>query len=256
MPAIRRGRGRARRVPRPKKGNRRAYSPWSFSPLPRVPIAQPRSRATSCLRPDWLGGARRIAAVTAAAAACQAPPPGSSCRAAHPPLSQLGEPDRGTPQHKLCVSAPPRPPPCARAHSAAPPPDKRRWLSPEEMCGALQRFPETCPHYSVVPGGLRLPPLSSFAPGACIGPGLKSEAELEGARRLQVPWIPPRPAPGVRVGAELASLGGSQGNPTSFAFRFSPGSQDPYPLAILSCIHRACRGRGGVRNENKVVVPP
>lgn len=144
------------------------------------------------------------------------------------------------------MSAPPRPPPCARAHSAAPPPDKRRWLSPEEMCGALQRFPETCPHYSVVPGGLRLPPLSSFAPGACIGPGLKSEAELEG-RGGSGALDPTRPAPGVRVGA-----GGNwprsvalRAIPTSFAFpNFSPGSRRPRIPLPSSLVYIGAQSRG------------
>lgn len=65
--------GRARRVPRPKKGNRRAYSLWSFA-LPRVPMPQPAPRATSPSASRTGSAGRRIA-VTAAAAACQAPPP-------------------------------------------------------------------------------------------------------------------------------------------------------------------------------------
>lgn len=77
VPAIQRGPGVGRAVsPAPRKETGAPTHRGASLALPRVPMAaaalpEPPHPA----RPDWLGGARRIAAVTAAAAACQAPPP-------------------------------------------------------------------------------------------------------------------------------------------------------------------------------------
>lgn len=119
VPATRRGPGVVGAVsPAPKKGNRRAYSPWSFSRFAQG--AHGRSRAPRATSPSAAGLARRGAAHRRRHRRRRLPSssaPGLLVRAAHLPLSELGEPDRGAPQHKLCVSAPPRPPPCARAHT-------------------------------------------------------------------------------------------------------------------------------------------
>lgn len=90
----------------------------------RCPWPQPRSRATS---PSAAGlvarqGAAHRRSHRRTACYCKLRRPGSSCPGPPtPPLSQLGEPDRGAPQHKLCERAP-SPALPARAHSTAPPP--------------------------------------------------------------------------------------------------------------------------------------
>lgn len=197
---------RPRRPPPPHLGPAASYRRWvprrhpsrvpgsgAVSPAPRKETGAPTHR----------GASLRFAQAPAAAAALPEPPhparpdcsagrgaspqsppppppakpaPGLLVRAAHPPLSQLGEPDRGAPQHKLCVSAPPRPP-CAHT-----PPHHHLTsadgLSPEEMCAPFSASLKPALTTSVVPGGLRL--LHSSLLRCLHRPGLKSEAELEG----------------------------------------------------------------------------
>ena len=162
------------------------------------------------------------------------------------------------------MSAPPRPPPCARARTHA----RSNHLTSadviaEEMCGAVQLFPETGPHYSVVPGGLRLPPTSPFTLGGYFSRPVAEDGSGAGrAGRLQVPWISPN---------QRQERGWEPGE-TGFTWRL-PGQQPPPTLlppsriSVQSPEDPSCPRRplwyiserrvgGGVKNEYTVVGPP
>lgn len=178
----RRGPGAARAVaPAPRKETGAPTHRGASLALPRVPMATATlQEPPHPARRDRLGGVRRIATTP-----CRAPPP-------RPPLP--GRPTAANPQAQtLCERAPSSSSLRARAHTHA----RSNHLTSadviaEEMCGAVQLFPENCPHYSVVPGGLRLPPISPFTPGGCFS---RPEAEVGSgagrAGRLQVPSTSP-----------------------------------------------------------------